>query len=57
MWDVEYELQEPSAEGRAIHPAAVERMFDATLGTDITAGDLEHTLARPAGSTRRAGLA
>ena len=42
MWDVEYELQEPSAEGRAIHPAAVERMFDATLGTHITAGDLEH---------------
>ena len=42
MWAVEYELQEPSAEGRAIHPAAVERMFDATLGTDIPAGDLEH---------------
>ena len=43
MWDVEYELQEPSAEGRAIDPAAVERMFDATLGTDIPAGDLVHT--------------
>ena len=43
MWAVEYELQEPSAEGRAIDPAAVERMFDATLGTDIPAGDLEHT--------------
>ena len=42
MWDVEYELQEPSAEGRAIDPDAVERMFDATLGTHITAGDLEH---------------
>ena len=42
MWAVEYELQEPSAEGRAIDPAAVERMFDATLGTHITAGDLEH---------------
>ena len=38
----EYELQEPSAEGRAIDPDAVERMFDATLGTHITAGDLEH---------------
>ena len=38
----EYELQEPSAEGRAIAPAAVERMFDATLGTHISAGDLEH---------------
>ena len=33
MWAVEYELQEPSAEGRAIDPPAVERMFDATLGT------------------------
>ena len=43
MWAVEYELQEPSAEGRAIDPAAVERMFDATLGTDIPAGDLAHT--------------
>ena len=43
MWETEYELQEPSAEGRAIAPAAVERMFDATLGTHISAGDLEHT--------------
>ena len=43
MWAVEYELQEPSAEGRAIDPPAVERMFDATLGTHIPAGDLEHS--------------
>ena len=42
IWAVEYELQEPSAEGRAIHPAAVERMFDADRGTHIPAGDLEH---------------
>ena len=42
MWAVEYELQEPSAEGRAIDPAAVERMFDADLGTHILAGDLAH---------------
>ena len=42
MWAVEYELQEPSAEGRAIDLAAVERMFDATLGTHIPAGDLAH---------------
>ena len=42
MWAVEYELQEPSAEGRAIDPAAVERMFDADRGTHIPAGDLEH---------------
>ena len=43
MWETEYELQEPSAEGRAIAPAAVERMFDADLGTHIPAGDLEHS--------------
>ena len=42
MWATEYELQEPSAEGRAIDPAAVERMFDADRGTHIPAGDLEH---------------
>ena len=42
MWAVEYELQEPSAEGRAIDPAAVERMFDATLGAHVSPGDLEH---------------
>ena len=43
MWATEYELQEPSAEGRAIDPAAVERMFDADRGTHIPAGDLEHS--------------
>ena len=42
MWATEYELQEPSAEGRAFDPAAVERMFDADRGTHIPAGDLEH---------------
>ena len=42
MWAVEYELQEPSAEGRAIDPAAVERMFDATLGEHISPGELAH---------------
>ena len=42
MWAVEYELQEPSAEGRAFDPAAVERMFDADRGTHISAGNLEH---------------
>ena len=35
-------LQEPRAEGRAIDPAAVERMFDATLSEHIAPGDLEH---------------
>ena len=57
MWDVEYELQEPSAEGRAIHPAAVERMFDATLGTHIPAGDLEHLWRGQPGPPAERGLA
>ena len=42
MWETEYELQEPSAKGRAFDAAVVERMFDADLGTHIPAGDLEH---------------
>lgn len=33
MWDTEYDLQEPSIEGRAIDTDAVERMFDKMLGT------------------------
>ena len=32
MWDVEYELQEPSPEGRAINSDAVQRMFNRDLG-------------------------
>lgn len=32
MWDAEYELQEPTIEGRAIDTAAVEKMFDPMLG-------------------------
>jgi len=32
MWDVEFELQEPSPEGRAIQPQAVEWTFDQSLG-------------------------
>lgn len=32
MWHIEYELQAPSAEDRAIQPECVERMFDAALG-------------------------
>lgn len=41
MWHTEYELQEPSAEGRAIDPEAVEWTFDPTLGTASPA-DLDH---------------
>ena len=43
MWATEYELQEPPTEGRAIDPAAVERMFDATRGAHISPGELEHS--------------
>lgn len=32
MWRTEYDLQEPSATGRAITPEAVEAMFDVGLG-------------------------
>lgn len=32
MWDIEYELQEPSMEGRAIDGVAVDSMFDPRLG-------------------------
>lgn len=32
MWEIEYDLQEPSFEGRAIDGAAVERAFDSELG-------------------------
>lgn len=39
MWEVEYDLQEPSFDGRAIDTQYVERMFDYELGTFI--GDLD----------------
>ena len=45
----EYALQEPRAEGRAIDPAAVERMFDATLSEHISPGELEHIWRGQAG--------
>lgn len=32
MWQTEYENQEPNPSARAIQPAAVERMFDKSLG-------------------------
>lgn len=33
MWDIEYDLQEPSFEGRAIDPDAVEATFNPSFGT------------------------
>ena len=53
MWAVEHELQEPSAEGRAIDPAAVERMCRRHARRARLAGGARTPLARPAGSTRR----
>ena len=47
MWATEYELQEPSAEGRAFDSAAVDRMFDATLGAHVSPGELEHIWRGP----------
>ena len=49
MWAVEYELQEPSAEGRAIHPTAVERMFDA----DRSAHTSPRAISNTAGAASR----
>ena len=43
----EYALQEPRTEGRAIDPAAVERMFDATLGAHISPRELEQIWRGP----------
>ena len=57
MWAVEYELQEPSAEGRAIDPAAVERNVRRHARHRHPRGRSRTHLARPAGSTRRSGLA
>ena len=42
MWASEDALPEPRTEGRAIDPAAVERMCDAARGTHISPGELEH---------------
>ena len=41
MWRTEFDLQEPTAEGRAIDPDAVEWTFDASLG-ESNAVALEH---------------
>ena len=41
MWKTEFDLQEPSAEGRAIDPNAVEWTFDPSLGA-ISAAEIEH---------------
>ncbi len=41
MWRTEFDLQEPSAEGRAIDPEAVEWAFDAALG-EAGAAVLDH---------------
>lgn len=47
MWDAEYDLQEPSLEGRAIDTKAVEAMFDPTLGEFAGALGVEETYEAP----------
>jgi len=47
MWEVEYDLQEPSFEGRAIDGDAVDRYFDPALGTFVGALDEHVVLAEP----------
>ena len=44
MWQVEYELQEPTAEGRAVMPEAVAEMFKPELG-EFRGEVGEHVLA------------
>jgi hypothetical protein len=39
MWEVEYDLQEPSFDGRAIETAYVDKAFDPTIG--VYDGDLD----------------
>ncbi len=57
MWAVEYELQEPSAEGRAFGPG--RRGADVRHHARYThlSGRSRTRLARPAGTPRRASLA
>lgn len=47
MWDTEYDLQEPSFEGRAIDSEKVEAAFDPTLGTYTGALDEQIILEDP----------
>lgn len=47
MWEAEYDLQEPSFEGRAIDTAAVDRMFDPDLGSFTGAPGKKLTMVKP----------
>ncbi len=49
MFDVEYELFQPSIEGRAIDTEAVEALFDKSLGEYDGAADERIIIARPPG--------
>lgn len=56
MWRTEVELQEPSAEGRALDPDAVERMFVRDLGeSDGRTGQVEEFEAPMPGATYSTG--
>lgn len=48
MWDVQYDLQEPSPEGRAIDPAEVEKMFvGAPVFADVGGGEFPYREFEP----------
>jgi len=47
MWKMEYDLLEPSFEGRAIDPDAVQAMFDPALGTYRGLPMKNHEFAEP----------
>lgn len=54
MWETEYDLQEPSVQGRAIDTAAVERCFDAELG--VFSGKQPYMLPHIAGHVYITGV-
>lgn len=54
MWLTEYELQEPSPEGRAINPDAVERMFNPRFGIYAPRDGEDLILERPVPGARYA---
>lgn len=51
MWSTEYELQEPSFEGRAIDTTIVDWMFDRSLG-DVTGSEHDYYEFEPPQSNR-----
>ena len=55
MWRSEYELFEPSPEGRAIDPEAIEELFDKSLGKYEGAEGTEVTIIKPSAGKHATG--